>query len=258
VSALFVGPLEPAIAGTRRLFYCPDGPFADLPFPALVLGNGERVVERFVVSWIPAARVLLKRPQSVRTLMGASVFVPQVAALAPLPGASREAQAIADLYKVPVISGHLSGRQTFIEALARSSVVHFAGHAVVNRQLPGFSFLALSSPGGDDRLTASELSSLSVRTGAVVVLAACSSAAGATQRGEGTLSLARPLLAGGAATIVGTLWDVPDDGVGVFVELHRGLLGGMAAADALAAAQRRAIRSGVPVGLWGAITAIGL
>jgi len=56
----------------------------------------------------------------------------------------------------------------------------------------------------------------------LVVLAACSTAAGRTSRSEGPLSLSLPFLARGVGGVVSTLWDVDDLPSARFVvELHR-------------------------------------
>jgi len=61
---------------------------------------------------------------------------------------------------------------------------------------------------------------------------------------EGMPSLARAFLAAGAQSVVGTLWNIPDDVSDVlFDHFHRHLRQGHDAAAALAATQREFVRS---------------
>ena len=72
------------------------------------------------------------------------------------------------------------------------------------------------------------------RPPAVVVLAACDSAAG-TVYGEELLGLATVLLHGGTGSVVGAVAPVPDsDALGVTSLLHRHVAAGRPAAEALA------------------------
>lgn len=72
------------------------------------------------------------------------------------------------------------------------------------------------------------------------------------------MNLARPFLAAGVADVVLTLWDIPDTPTaGVMMAFHGELVQGADAADALASAQRAAIRenrSGPP--WWSAFVVI--
>ena len=96
----------------------------------------------------------------------------------------------------------------------------------------------------------------------VVILAACRTAQGQTRRGEGVLSLARPVLAAGVPSVVGTLWDIDDRAASRFlVDLHRRLTGGRSAPDALREAQIESIRSSSAdasaSATWAAFVAMG-
>ena len=91
--------------------------------------------------------------------------------------------------------------------------MHYAGHAIVNDQVPSLSRLLLARDGASDddgALFVSELAKVRLDGTKLVVLAACSTASGMVTNGRGIASIARPFLEAGAATVVATLWDVQD------------------------------------------------
>ena len=97
---------------------------------------------------------------------------------------------------------------------------------------------------------------------ALVVLAACRSAAGTVSRTEGALSLSRPFLAAGVPNVVGSLWDVDDEvSRTFFVAFHRSLLAGADPARALQSAQLLLLHSGDPTlahpSTWAGFVSIG-
>jgi len=93
----------------------------------------------------------------------------------------------------------------------------------------------------------------------LVVLAACATAAGATFRGEGVVSLTRPFLANGVPQVVGTLWEIDDQtSRKLFAAFHRGYASGLSAALALQRAQLTVIHDPtVPSTNWAAVTLLG-
>ena len=251
LSALVLRPLESELGGTTHVVVCPDGPFTKVPFSALRTRDGRYLVERASVALVPAARALMEVSVRADRKVAATILAPTIGnatlrGLPSLPAAAGEAAAIATLYGVDPVSGADATRDAFLAALGRSDVLHFAGHTIVNMQSPETSFVVLAAANGGeggDLLTAQDIGRAEVKSGATIVLASCSSAAPSARRGEGALNLARPFLARGAGSVVATLWDVADNSVSqVFTEFHRGLREGLDPDDALARAQRLAIR----------------
>jgi CHAT domain-containing protein len=96
----------------------------------------------------------------------------------------------------------------------------------------------------------------------VVVLAACSTAAGTLSRGEGVVSVARPFLAGGVPLVVASQWDVDDRATEqLTMAFHRELAKSRDPIHSLQSAQLSMLRSGDPVQMlpesWGAFIAVG-
>ena len=74
-----------------------------------------------------------------------------------------------------------------------------------------------------------------------MVLGACETASGQTYRGEGPLTLARPFLIAGAASVVAALWRVPDRNASRFLlGFHSLVAQGISPGLALATIQRHA------------------
>jgi CHAT domain-containing protein len=135
-------------------------------------------------------------------------------------------------------------RQRFLDLAPTASVIHVAAHAIANEEFPDLSRLFMAADGGSSgAITSADLGRLNFSRTKIVVLAACGTAAGATFRGEGVTSLARPFLARGVAQVLGTLWQVDDQtSRRLFTEFHRGYVKGMPAAKALQQAQIAILR----------------
>ena len=102
---------------------------------------------------------------------------------------------------------------SFFRMVPESSIVHFAGHAVANPDVPSESLLLFAPARGGHRgvLIAEELlARLQSNQTRLFVMAACSTAGGVPIGAEGLAPLVRPILAAGVPAVVGSLWDIPD------------------------------------------------
>jgi CHAT domain-containing protein len=262
VESLFETVLRPVVKWLpdgAPLVVIPDGPLHLVPFAALRDGSRARyLVEDHSIVVSPSLRVG-QRAHRLRAALAPArhpaalvVGAPAVSAErgTPLPILRAAAQEIAELVRLYPRARRLEGREAtrerFLAELAKADVVHFAGHALANPEYPLLSRLLLA-PDAKSRATgavlAREINSLHLPRTRLVVLAACSTAAGQTRRGEGALSLARPFLVAGVPSVVGTLWDIDDEVAGeIFVEFHRGVRESGDVAKALQAAQVMALR----------------
>jgi CHAT domain-containing protein len=123
--------------------------------------------------------------------------------------------------------------------------------------------LVFADQGGDEQsLFAHEIARVRFTRTKVVVLAACSTAAGAVSRGEGVVSVARPFLGGGVPLVIASQWDVDDRATQqLTLAFHRELTKSGDPVRALQVAQLLLLRSG-DAGLalpesWGAFMAVG-
>jgi CHAT domain-containing protein len=162
-----------------------------------------------------------------------------------------------------VLTRQQATRTRFLASASESSIIHFGGHAVIDDEWPERSTLLLATgdPAGST-LSAPEIARLHLRRAPIVVLAACSTATGASYRLEGATSLSRAFLLAGASSVVGSLWDIEDEvSEAFFTRFHQRLAAGDTPALALRAAQLDLLRSPgarpAPPRAWAAFQLIG-
>lgn len=264
-AALFAEPMRRVRAsGTRmpRIIVVPDGAMHGLPLPALLdRTSGRHLIEDAIVSISGSAalyRHSLRRNGELSSddsptllLVGDPEFdrnMPVAGDLPSLPGAVTEVGEIASAYG-SAAETLLKEEATVEEFLARArtkTVVHFAGHAIVNQTVPARSMLLMARSKEDPgALYAGDLlRRLQLDRTRLVVLAACSSAGGLPIRAEGVGPLVRPLIAARVPAVIGSLWPVSDaTATHLFVSFHQRFGEGRDAAAAMQAAQRGLIRS---------------
>jgi CHAT domain-containing protein len=270
-SELFARLIAPALVqatGITRLVVIPDGVLTGLPFAVLADADGQPLLQRYVVAVAPSlssfvtasSRLAGFSPDDVRTF--GDGHDPERTGLSRLPLADVEATSVGELYpRRTVLAGRSATRGAFLESHER--VVHFAGHAIVNRRFPLFSRLLLAPVGSDDdtaALLGVDLVGHRFETTDVLVLASCDTAAGPFVPGEGVLSLARLFVDAGIPSVIASLWPVDERAHPLLVQFHRELRKYRDPAAALRATQQRALRDDngtLPVQVWGGLTAVG-
>jgi CHAT domain-containing protein len=88
-------------------------------------------------------------------------------------------------------------------------VIHFAAHAIANRESPLDSAIILSPQGGDYKLYSRDIASSSLRAD-LVTISGCRSAGARAYAGEGLVGFAWAFLQAGARNVIAGLWDVSD------------------------------------------------
>jgi CHAT domain-containing protein len=256
-----------ALEGISRLLIVPHGALSALPFASLWdRATGKFLAENYVVSYLPSVAPLTMR----RTGRGDATSHMMIFAPLPdsLPGTRREALAVARLIPGAQLRlGPESSKRAVRSALDAGWSIHLASHGAQNSQNPLFSRVIVGQSdkaiGADDgRLEAHEILGLHTKS-PLVFLSGCETAlpaAGQSPFAEGSeeSSLAQAFLAAGARSVVATLWRVNDAGAVEMAEsFYRRLRAGLPAEDALAFAQREAIRTKRDF-TWAAYTASGL
>ncbi len=250
--------IRPARLGSGDVVVVPDGQLHGLPFAALVnASTGRFLVEERIVTIAPSAGTHLNSRDRRKSVAGApaDAFVvgdPRVSTalfpgIRPLAGARQEARTVAALYpRRELLVGKSATRAAVVGSLGRHEVLHFAGHAVVNRANPERSSLPLADDPHSEGalLLGTEIASFDLRRTHTVVLSGCETAGGRVLAGEGPLSLAHAFLAAGVPTVVASLWPISDQpAVPLVTAFHRRLRNGEPPAAALRAAQLAALRS---------------
>ena len=254
-----LAPLRDVLPTAGGLVVIPDGPLADLPFGALVERVGEDyassafLIERQPVSTELAAALIAPAPRASED------FAVDVVAfgrerfdgsgddarrggpvLSNLPYVSAELARISQQVSSEVALDDDATEARFETDAARARVIHVASHAEADPVFPLYSrFYLWDDPDRDDDgvVHLFELQNLSVPA-ELVVLSGCSTAAGQSQPGEGTIGLQYGIRAGGAQATLATLWPVDDRATAEIVgSFYRALADGASKDVALQRAQ---------------------
>jgi CHAT domain-containing protein len=268
-----IRPIRNRVSDVERLLISADGTLNDVAFASLLnADSGRRLVEDVTIELVPgatwfttAARHRQSPPRSVLAIGNPDFRRDLYPQLRDLRGADLEARNISTLYRRSLLLERAAATpDRVLRELPNFDVMHFAGHAVPNVDVPSSAYLVLSPSGDsrDGRLTAREIARGRDRRARWIVLAGCSTGQGAVAFGEGQLHLARAFLEAGAEGIVATRWDVDDQAAtAVMIEFHRRLAAGDDPAHALAMAQRTAIatekNASRPHADWAAFEFIG-
>jgi len=249
-----VAPVEATglLAGKRQLLIAPHAELHYLPFAALV-GPGppeQLLVERYVLEYVPSASVWLRLRERPGGTAGSGVLAlaPRTAAL---PGSQAEVAAIGRIYgdRARVLIGAEATESAFRALAPGQGVIHLATYGVLNKYNPLFSYVELGAGGGEDgRLEVHEAFGLTLRT-RLLVLSACQTGVGAgtladVPPGDDWVGLVQGFLYAGASNVLATLWPVADVATARLMErFYRELAAGQPEAEALALAQRAALRN---------------
>lgn len=220
--------LKPLI-GTRpsgTLCIVPDRLLWTLPFQALMTPEGQHVIERVALFYVPSLTIGPAGPprRSGGTPTILALGDPQLgtdtvndvralwrdAPLGRLPDARREVQALRNLYgpRATIHIGAAATEATLKRNAGRFDILHLATHGLVDDDWPMYSALLLNgSPEEDGLLEAREIAALPLHSD-LVVLSACDTARGHILRGEGTVGLSWAVLAAGCPRTIAAQWRV--------------------------------------------------
>ena len=179
-----------------------------------------------------------------------------------LPATSREVTVLRTLWgaSARVIPAR-SGSGATLRAMSEAALVHFAGHAIVNRDRPADSYLLLDA-GADSMITGAAIAARRLARAPVVILAACDAGGGTEGPFGGFDSLAGAFLGAGASSVIAASWAVDDAPTGMLMQLvHGALHAGASPPDALRHAQLQALASTDPAlrtpRVWAAFQIMG-
>ncbi|AQG79155.1 hypothetical protein AWR27_07360 [Spirosoma montaniterrae] len=212
-SRLYQQLLAPLSLPKGRVVVSPDGFF--IPFETLSRSatRDEYLVADYAFSYVYSARLLLRNQGNPARLAALSshdfvgmapvAFASTLKQVA-LPGSDEALKPIAARFGSSVlVTGPAATRRTFLSEAADARVVHLFTHATADTsQREPLLYFA------DSTLRLSDLADGQLTNTQLVVLAACKTAVGANQRGEGVFSLARGFAALGVPSILTTLWSV--------------------------------------------------
>lgn len=243
---MLFGGFEAELAGVELLLVAADGPLRAVALSALRNPQtGRYLIRDMAIAVTPALAMLRVDDGGVRADDDVALIVAADRAGTsdlPLPGAARESQLIRRVYpRHTLLARDDATKGQVVRALAEVAVFHFAGHGVLNEQLPRFSALRLAGDGSDSNLYLHEIARYPLGQLRVAVLSACKSGSSRTRHSYGRLALSDAFLVAGAANVVGAMVDVSDEATRVVVAFHEYFTQGDAPAVALRRAQLRCI-----------------
>jgi tetratricopeptide (TPR) repeat protein len=240
--------------GVTRLVVVADGALESIPFEVLPYG-GRLMVERYEISYEPAAALLLREPAKGRRKLwpwstnfvgfGNPLFsseaLPNPDSRPELAGSAGEVTAIARMLpgRSRVFLG-AANRQEMLrtELISETPVLHLATHATADPENPERSRILFSPAkgggGAADYLFLKRVYDLNLRDVDLVTLSACDTESGKLVRGEGVQGFSRAFLATGARSVVATLWKVVDAPTAEFMKMfYRNLSRGSSKVESL-------------------------
>ena len=247
-------PLSAALAGVSRLVIVPDATFQDAAFAALYNSEQRRyLVEDVSVRLAPSAAAFAVSASNAGRR--GDVSEPLI-----FGGSGNDAATIASAYRSSnVLIGRDATSDRFFANAAGRRIVHIGAKASNNKSYPLLSRLLVADEPGTRpvAILGSDITRHSLpQTGLVVV----DETEGVTSnRGEGTLSMARAFMAAGVPAVLGTLPGA-DEGAtrDLMIGFHREVSQGMSAEQALSTVQRNAIQqNGRRLGAWTALVIYG-
>lgn len=252
-----IRPVEGRLGTAVPLVVVADGEIAAVPFAALYDARRQRYLMedrpvRFAVSLREAQRIpKTNAADGVVLVADPAHDRREHPLLERLAHAREEVRMISAGYRgAALLQGPQATRSAFEAVLARSGVIHFAGHAVFDDQRPERSYLVLASAHngrGEGRITAAELARLDLRRVRLVVLSACRTVRSGNSRAGGFTGLSGALLAAGAGGAVGSTWEVDDRATAALMaQFHRAYAQSGDGPGALRTAQLALLRSTDP------------
>ena len=208
-----------------------------VPFPALQDEQGKYLIEKHTILTAPSIQVLdltrkLRQAQtpnfaSFPNLVVGNPTMPSVPPktgekaqqLPTLPGAEKEAIAIAPLLHTKAIIGSQGTKAAIVQKMPKARIIHLATHGLLDNfgsGVPGAIALAPDpSPSSAPKpgeinglLTAEEILDMKLLA-ELVVLSACDTGRGRIT-GDGVIGLSRSFISAGVPSVMVSLWSVPD------------------------------------------------
>jgi CHAT domain-containing protein/Flp pilus assembly protein TadD len=248
LSQFLIRPLEPLLAGHKKLIIIPHKDLHFLPFHALEYTDKKYLVEQFIVSYAPSASVLHyclnKTAASGTKILSMALGNLTIGGFAGLPGTELEINQLAELYPQMEFKIKEDFSETYLKQKATGqNYIHLATHGVLNKAQPLYSYLLMNPTEADDgRLTVDEIFSMNLQT-KFVTLSACETGLGDIGDGDDLVGLSRAFIYAGSPGVIVSLWKVDDETTALLMaRFHQYITNGYNTSESLTYAQRDLIR----------------
>lgn len=257
-----IADLLPTEANAKVIFI-PQRYLFLVPFPALKDDSDKYLIEKHTILTAPSIQVLdLTRQKQAQVNQAALTEVLVLGNptmpnnLKPLPGAEREAIAIAPLLNTQAITGSDGTKAVIVERMPQARIIHLATHGLLDNVRGLGSAIALAPSNNDDLLTAEEILDLNLNA-ELVVLSACDTGQGRLT-GDGVIGLSRSFISAGVPSVIVSLWAIPDsETAGLMTEFYKRLQQNSDKAQALRQAMLMTKTQYSHPRKWAAFTLIG-
>lgn len=198
----------------QRLHVVPHGVLHYLPFAVLPVAEGQLLMERFTLSYLPSASVLVVPEHSGSAGRGLLAMAPRRGGL---QHTRTEARVIASMFKPAstLFEGTAATESAFKQDAPTHELLHLATHGYFNRHNPLLSGLELEQDADNDGLLeVHEILGLQLDA-RLVTLSACQTGLGSGwfdefPAGDDFVGLTRAFLVAGSQAVLATLWEVDD------------------------------------------------
>ncbi len=239
--------------GITRLIIIPAGRISTIPLEALITNeenSDSYLIQNYEVSYLYAAS--LTNGKSVAKNNGAvSLFAPvdfSGLGMSYLPGTKQEVEEISELFELNntktklFVEANASKLAVESDQVAKSNIIHFATHGIVDEVHPERSQICLTTQDGSEgSLFTGDIYNLKFEAD-LVVLSACETGLGKLSKGEGIIGLTRAIIYSGANNMVVSLWSVSDSSTSqLMIDFYSNVLNGQEYSKALANAKRKMI-----------------
>ena len=268
---------------SARVIFIPQNKLFLVPFAALQDNNGKYLIEKHTISTAPSIQVLdlLHQRKIARNdekfvpatmtddelLIVGNPTAPKVSLTKgdsckplSLPGAEKEAKDIAQILKTQALTGDAATETAIVDKMSQARIIHLAAMTYPNdcktNNSPGV--VALASSNQDDGwLRTSEIQNLNLKAD-LVVLSGCETALGRIT-GDGVIGLSRSFFAAGTDSVIGSLWDIPDESTATLMtNFHANLSKNTDKAGALRQAMLETMKKHPNPRDWAGFTLVGL
>ncbi len=239
--------------GTDKLIIIPSGRISTIPLEALMADENDlqsSLIQQYNISYLYAAS-LMQNKESIKPSGSVALFAPvdfSGLGLSYLPASKQEVEEISQLFENNktktdlFIEGDASKSAVSSDKVAKSNIIHFATHGIVNETYPERSQICLTTKDGSEgSLFTGDIYNLKFEAD-LVVLSACETGLGKLSKGEGIIGLTRAIIYSGANNMVVSLWSVADNSTSqLMVSFYSNVLKGQEYSQALANAKRTMI-----------------
>jgi len=213
-----IAPLEGDLANVKTVYIVPHGMLHYLPFQALIAPDGQFLVEKVGIAYVPSLSVL-RHCREANAGNKDSLFAaanPETG-WEPLPATEKEARAVSALFKEKEVLFCEDATEQLVKKRAgHYDVLTFPTHGEMIWQNPTQSNLRFTPTEDEDgRWTVEEIFETDLKAN-LVTLSACETGlaggyAGKLPQADDFVGLTRAFMYAGVPSVVGSLWKVADD-----------------------------------------------